>query len=63
VELLPEPEWDDAEGVAAWLGLTKRALYQRVEAGTLPVVRDGKRLLFHRPSIRRALGVEEPPNK
>lgn len=51
----PSP-WMTAEEAVAYLRYPSRmALYQAVQRGQVPVHRRGKRLLFHREEIDRAL--------
>jgi excisionase family DNA binding protein len=51
----PEP-WMTAEQAAAHLGLpSRKALYQAVRRGQVPVHRFGKRLRFNRAELDRAL--------
>jgi len=53
--LRPEP-WLTAEQAAAHLGLpSRKALYQAVRRGQVPVHRFGKRLRFSRVELDRAL--------
>ncbi|HEX9506939.1 MAG TPA: helix-turn-helix domain-containing protein [Myxococcales bacterium] len=54
-KLRPEP-WMTAEQAAAHLGLpSRKALYQAVRRGQIPVHRFGKRLRFNRAELDRAL--------
>ena len=51
----PEP-WMTAEQAATHLGLpSRKALYQAVRRGQVPVHRFGKRLRFNRAELDRAL--------
>jgi excisionase family DNA binding protein len=53
--LRPEP-WLTAKQAAAHLGLpSRKALYQAVRRGQVPVHRFGKRLRFSRAELDRAL--------
>ena len=55
VKLQPEP-WMTAEQAAAHLGLpSRKALYQAVRRGQVPVHRFGKRLRFSRAELDRVL--------
>jgi excisionase family DNA binding protein len=54
-KLQSEP-WLTAEQAAAHLGLpSRKALYQAVRRGQIPVHRFGKRLRFNRAELDRAL--------
>jgi excisionase family DNA binding protein len=43
-----------AEGAAEFTGLTKRAIYNLVETGRLPVVKMGRRLYFRKSELEWA---------
>lgn len=47
-----------AKAAAAHCGLSPRFIYGMVERGDLPVIRSGKRLLFRKSEIERALSNE-----
>jgi excisionase family DNA binding protein len=50
------------EEAAELLRTSKKAIYTKVEQGSLPgVVRDGRRLLFNRAVLRRHLGLTTVP--
>lgn len=53
----PQPDpWMTADQAAAHLGLpSRKALYQAVRRGQVPVHRFGKRLRFNRAELDRAL--------
>lgn len=44
-----------AKAAAEFCGLTPRFIYAMVERGELPVIRSGKRLIFRRSALERAL--------
>lgn len=44
-----------ASAAAEHIGLSKRFIYSMVERGTIPVIRSGKRLLFRKSELERAL--------
>jgi excisionase family DNA binding protein len=52
--------WLTVEQAAAYLSLSRKALYQAVRRGQLPVHRLGKRLRFRRDEIDRALSRTAP---
>jgi excisionase family DNA binding protein len=47
-----------AKAAGAHCGLSPRFIYSMVERGELPVIRSGKRLLFRKSEIERALSSE-----
>lgn len=47
-----------AEAAAAYIGLTRRAIYHMVDAGHLPVIRKGKRLYFRKSELEAAFRSE-----
>ncbi len=48
-----------ADAAAAFIGVTRRAVYHLVEAGHLPAVRKGRRLYFRRSELERAFSSEQ----
>lgn len=44
-----------ARAAAEHIGLSQRFVYAMVERGDLPVIRSGRRLLFRKSSLERAL--------
>lgn len=44
-----------AKAAAEFCGLSPRFIYSMVERGDLPVIRSGKRLIFRRSELERAL--------
>ena len=44
-----------AKAAAEFCGLSPRFIYSMVERGDLPVVRSGKRLIFRKSALERAL--------
>lgn len=44
-----------AKAAAEHIGLSQRFIYSMVERGDLPVIRSGKRLLFRKSELERAL--------
>lgn len=53
-----EPELLTVDEVAALLRTTKKAVYLQAERGNLPgAVKLGRRLLFRRDEVRKAVGL------
>jgi excisionase family DNA binding protein len=50
------PRLMDVEGVVAYLGLDKRAVYRLVEARQMPYVRIGRRVMFLEKDLESWLG-------
>lgn len=44
-----------AKAAAEFCGLSPRFIYSMVERGDLPVIKSGKRLIFRRSELERAL--------
>lgn len=56
--MLAEDLLPGADAAAAFIGVTRRAVYHLVEGGHLPAVRKGRRLYFRRSELERAFSSE-----
>jgi len=56
--MLTEDLLPGATAAAAYLGLSRRAVYHMVEAGHLPVVKKGRKLYFLKSSLEAAFRSE-----
>lgn len=51
---LAEDLLSGADAAAEFTGLSRRVIYHLIEAGTLPVIRIGRKLYFRRSELERA---------
>lgn len=47
-----------ADAAAAYIGVSRRAVYHLVEGGRLPVTRKGRKLYFRKSELERAFSSE-----
>lgn len=51
------------EEVAGWLGVSRQSAYKAAQAGELPMLRIGRRMLITTAPLRRMLYLPDAPDK